>query len=162
VADRGLTDVVNVPGEFIPQCGCTVDVIAAELGDILIAGKPLTDGHALIVSIGEEDGSKRVTLNLSAGHRVRVRTNEPVNTLPREFLPYERIGDSSLADSIRLMPGERLLVLQPFGWHIDGSHIPNAAEHFSREGVCKEHGWEVVFDFGPYIAVVRQAEGDRS
>jgi hypothetical protein len=73
VAERGLSGVVNVPGEFIPRCGCTVDVIAAELRDITIAGKPLTEGHPLIVSIGEEDGSVRVTLNLSAGHRVRVR-----------------------------------------------------------------------------------------
>ena len=71
-------------------------------------------------------------------------------------LPYERFYSSeAIGEAIRLFKDERLLVLQPFGWHIDGQHIPNAAEHFSREGVCKEHGWEVVCDFGPYIAVVR-------
>jgi len=71
-------------------------------------------------------------------------------------LAYERISNSAdFGNAIRLNLGESLLVLQPFGWHINGVHIPNAAEHFSREGVCEEHGWEVVDDFGPYVAVVR-------
>jgi hypothetical protein len=65
------------------------------------------------------------------------------------------VSSARLQDAIRLFEGERLLVLQPFGWHIDGHHIPNEAEHFSREGVCAGHGWTVVCDFGPYIAVVR-------
>jgi hypothetical protein len=73
-------------------------------------------------------------------------------------LPYERITDSkALAAVVRLFDGEHLLVLQPFGWHLDGRHIPNAAEHFSREGVCAEHGWQVVCDYGPYVAVVEAA-----
>jgi hypothetical protein len=88
VGERGLTNVLNLPGEFIPQCGCTVDVIAAELSDITIGGKPLSEGHPLIVSIGEEDGSTRVTLNLSAGHRVRVRQQppewQPIETAPKD------------------------------------------------------------------------------
>lgn len=71
------------------------------------------------------------------------------------MLPYERLIEERLVEAIAVKPGERLLVLRPFGWHIDGNHIPNAAEHFSREGVCHEHRWEVVCDFGPYIAVVR-------
>lgn len=70
-------------------------------------------------------------------------------------LPYERLIDERrLSTCIMLRAGERLLVLRPFGWHIDGSHIPNAADHFDRELVCREHGWEVVHDFGPYIAIV--------
>ncbi len=76
-----------------------------------------------------------------------------------ELLDYERVSSSAITSAIRLRGGERLLVLQPFGWHIDGNHIPNAAEHFSREGVCDEHDWIVVCDFGPYIAVVKQ-KGD--
>lgn len=70
-------------------------------------------------------------------------------------LPYERIDSQKLQDSIHLFDGQHLLVLQPFGWHLDGHHIPNAPEQFSRESVCDEHGWEVVCDFGPYIAVVK-------
>ena len=70
-------------------------------------------------------------------------------------LPYERIDSAALAVAVRLKDGERLLVLQPFGWHIDGAHIPNAAEQFDRAHVCQEHGWRVVADFGPYIAIVR-------
>lgn len=72
-----------------------------------------------------------------------------------QMLPYERLFEAVLLQAIRLRPGERLLVLQPFGWHIDGRHIPNAYEHFSREGVCIEHRWEVVDDYGPYIAIVK-------
>jgi hypothetical protein len=74
-----------------------------------------------------------------------------------QTLPYERFNEESLVRAIRLFDGERLLVLQPFGWHIDGKHIPNAVEHFSREWVCEEHKWEVVCDYGPYVAVVRAA-----
>jgi hypothetical protein len=72
-------------------------------------------------------------------------------------LPYERLNEDELRAAIRLEPWERLLVLRPFGWHIDGSHIPNAAEHFSRESVCEEHGWTVICDYGPYIAIVAAA-----
>lgn len=78
-----------------------------------------------------------------------------MSTTDWEVLPYERIHDKALIPAIRLYENERLLVLQPFGWHIDGEHIPNAAEHFSREGICEDHGWEVVCDYGPYVAVVR-------
>lgn len=70
-------------------------------------------------------------------------------------LPYERLMSSRLQAAVNLFSGERLLVLQPWGWHIDGHHIPNAAEHFSREGVCQEHGWHLVCDFGPYVAIVK-------
>ena len=53
-------------------------------------------------------------------------------------LPYERIDDKKLMEAVRLFKGEQLLVLRPFGWHIDGKHIPNAAEHLSREGrLCR-------------------------
>lgn len=76
-------------------------------------------------------------------------------TTEATLLPYERVSSEQLQRAIRLREGERLLVLQPFGWHIDGTHIPNAAEQFSREGICAEHRWVVVHDFGPYIAVVR-------
>jgi hypothetical protein len=69
--------------------------------------------------------------------------------------PYERLDDDALYRAIRLKQGERVLVLQPFGWHIDGSHIPNAPEQFEREYICSEHGWEVVHEFGPYVAIVR-------
>lgn len=79
----------------------------------------------------------------------RVAENAP------EMLAYERLHERDLLAAVRLRPGERLLVLQPFGWHIDGQHIPNAAEHFERESVCKEHRWEVVDELGPYIAIVR-------
>ena len=72
-------------------------------------------------------------------------------------LPYERItSPSALHSIIRLFSGERLLVLQPFGWSIDGSHIPNAPEQFELDYVCQEHSWKVVCDFGPYVAVVRE------
>lgn len=71
------------------------------------------------------------------------------------LLDYERIDSVKLCASIRLLAGERLLVLQPFGWHIDGHHIPNAAEQFDRESVCGDHHWEVVADFGAYVAIVR-------
>ena len=72
-----------------------------------------------------------------------------------QMLPYERIADSrKLAEAFWLRPGQHLLVLQPFGWHLDGHHIPNAAEHFSRDGICREHHWQVVCDFGPYIAII--------
>lgn len=74
------------------------------------------------------------------------------------LLPYERLDSKLLLDAVTLLPDERLLVLQPFGWHINGHHIPNAAEHFSREGVCEEHGWEVVCDYGPYVAIVKAVE----
>ena len=74
-----------------------------------------------------------------------------------ETLPYERLAEDILIRAIRLFDGERLLVLQAFGWHIDGHHIPNACEHFSREGVCADHHWRVVCDYGPYIAVVAPA-----
>ena len=70
------------------------------------------------------------------------------------LLPYERVDSEELLGVVRLGANERLLVLQPFGWHIDGVHIPNAAEQFSRDGVCAEHGWRVVCEFGPYIAIV--------
>lgn len=75
-----------------------------------------------------------------------------------QLLDYERLEEKALLAAIRLREGERLLVLQPWGWHIDGRHIPNAYEHFSREGVCREHRWEVVCEFGPYIAVVRESQ----
>ncbi len=71
------------------------------------------------------------------------------------LLDYERIDDDALLKAIRLQPGERLLVLQPFGWHIDAKHIPNAPEQFSRRGVCEEHHWEVVCEYGPYVAIVK-------
>jgi hypothetical protein len=71
-----------------------------------------------------------------------------------QVLPYERLNDAALLKAVRLYDGERLLVLQPWGWHIDGKHIPNAAEQLSREGVCEEHRWEVVCDYGPYVAIV--------
>ncbi len=73
-------------------------------------------------------------------------------------LPYERVDDALLMTAIHLWKGEHLLVLRPFGWHLDGHHIPNAAEHFSREGVCKDHGWRVICEYGPYIAVVSDVE----
>ncbi len=70
-------------------------------------------------------------------------------------LPYERVDDEQLLAAIALWKDEHLLVLRPFGWHLDGKHIPNAAEHFSREGVCEDHGLNVVCDYGPYIAIVK-------
>jgi hypothetical protein len=74
-------------------------------------------------------------------------------------LDYERLNSKGLLDAIQLFPGEHLLVLRPFGWHLDGSHMPNQAEHFSRESVCADQHLEVVCQYGPYIAVVRQARG---
>lgn len=70
-------------------------------------------------------------------------------------LPYERIKSEALRYAVHLFDHEHLLVLQPWGWHLDGRHLPNAAEHFSREGICQERGWTVVCDFGPYVAVVK-------
>jgi hypothetical protein len=87
--------------------------------------------------------------------RERGAEGEAVQRVALGPLDYERLDDAGLQKSIRLFAGERLLVLQPFGWHIDGTHIPNAAEHFSREGVCEEHSWEVVCEYGPYVAVVQ-------
>ena len=75
-----------------------------------------------------------------------------------QVLDYERLDDDRLLAAIRLYDGEHLLVLQPWGWHLDGKHIPNAVEHFSREGVCADHGWDVVCDYGPYVAIVRARE----
>jgi hypothetical protein len=72
-------------------------------------------------------------------------------------LPYERLSSPLLLSAVKLFDGERLLVLQPFGWHINGTHIPNAPEQFSRESICEEHGWYVVCDYGDYVAVVRPA-----
>ena len=74
-------------------------------------------------------------------------------------LPYERIQSADLFKAMRLRPDEHLLMLQPFGWHLDGTHIPNAVEQFSRENVCADHGWEVIHSFGPYIAVVKAKGG---
>lgn len=75
-------------------------------------------------------------------------------------LPYERIADEKrLVSSIFLRVDASVLILQPFGWHLNGEHIPNCAEHLSREWVCGIHGWEVVCDFGPYIAIVRPHPG---
>lgn len=72
--------------------------------------------------------------------------------------PYERlVNEDALQAAIRLNTGESLLVLRPFGWHLNGSHLPNQAEHFERDGVCADIGVEVVCEFGPYIAVVRPA-----
>lgn len=86
----------------------------------------------------------------------------PSNRLPCQFtgryfrLPYERIADErKLIDSILLYEDEYVLVLQPFGWHLNGDHIPNCPEQAQRNEVCHRFGWEVVCDFGPYIAVVR-------
>lgn len=70
------------------------------------------------------------------------------------WLPYERLNEETLLKSIAKKEGESLLVLRPFGWHLNGTHIPNMAEHFEREWVCKELGYEVVCDFGEYIAIV--------
>lgn len=76
--------------------------------------------------------------------------------IDRYVLDYERIVDEDkLLASIRLFDGEMLLVLRPFGWHLNGRHLPNMAEHFEREFVLKEHGLEVVCEFGPYVAIVR-------
>jgi hypothetical protein len=76
------------------------------------------------------------------------------------MLPYERIiSEEKLLEAIFLKPDEKLLTLRPFGWHVDGKHIPNAAEHFPRESICIEHRWEVVCDFGPYIAIVKDYHG---
>lgn len=72
-------------------------------------------------------------------------------------LPYERIAEEEkLVEALLLYADEQVLILQPFGWHLNGDHIPNCPEQFSREWVCGIHGWEVVCDFGPYIAIVRQ------
>jgi hypothetical protein len=75
-----------------------------------------------------------------------------------QTLPYERLLSEALRSAIFLFAGEQLLLLQPFGWHLDGQHIPNMAEHFSRDGVCRELGLTVVCEFGPYVAVVCQSE----
>jgi hypothetical protein len=83
-------------------------------------------------------------------------------TVQIQTLPYERIDDDALLKAIRLFDGEHLLVLQPFGWHLDAKHIPNAAEHFSREGVCQEHGWVVVCDYGEHVAIVKERETTQS
>lgn len=80
------------------------------------------------------------------------------SVMATDVLPYERIDSGSLFASIRLRQNEHLLVLQPFGWHLDGRHIPNAAEHYTRESVCAEHRWEVVCEFGPHVAVVEDSE----
>jgi hypothetical protein len=151
VGERGLTNVLNVPGEFIPRCGCTADVIAAELGDITIAGKPLTEGHALIVSIGEEDGSTRVTLNLSAGHRVRVRQQpdwHPIETAPKD-------GTSVLlwAKDLRF-PGEmcvaQYITRDIEWWHVtDGKFGP-----WPLRGPSPTH-WQP-------LSIAPSGEGDRS
>jgi hypothetical protein len=82
----------------------------------------------------------------------------PATGTAHVVLPYERLAidyGPSLLQAFNLRPGERLLVLRPFGWQIDGQHIPNAYEHFSRESICREHRWVVVCDYGPYIAIVR-------
>ena len=46
-------------------------------------------------------------------------------------LPYERLNETALAEAVRLHDGEHLLVLQPFGWHLDAEHISNMPEQFS-------------------------------
>lgn len=74
--------------------------------------------------------------------------------MPFELLPYERLESRQLVSAVRCREGEHLLVLQPFGWHLDGRHIPNAAEQFSREGICAEHGWRIVCEYGPHVAIV--------
>jgi hypothetical protein len=87
-----------------------------------------------------------------------LRRTRPDRTMPDETraLPYERLDSRALTAAIwRRGPDEHVLCLQPFGWHLDGSHIPNAAEHFSREEVCETHRWDVVCDYGPYVALVR-------
>ena len=86
----------------------------------------------------------------------RKRLGKPQRVI--SVLPYERLTSELLQKAIRLYPGEHLLVLQPFGWHLDGNHIPNMAEHFAREGVCKELGYVVVCEFGAYVAVVESNE----
>lgn len=79
-------------------------------------------------------------------------------------LPYERIVSSSqLSTAFRLEPGESILVLQPFGWHLDGKHIPNAPEQYSMEGLCQEHHWVIIARYGGYLAIIRKdrRKGDR-
>ena len=77
--------------------------------------------------------------------------------LTSQSLPYERIDDGLLQVAVSLTAGEYLLVLQPFGWHLDSEHIPNMPEQFSRAFVIQELHMELVCDFGPYIAIVRKA-----
>jgi hypothetical protein len=71
------------------------------------------------------------------------------------LLPYERFQEAQLLTAVRLTDGESLLCLQPFGWHLNGSHLPNMAEHYSREYVCMELRLIVIEEYGPYLAVVR-------
>jgi hypothetical protein len=73
------------------------------------------------------------------------------------------VGASQAAERITifLRPGESLLVRRPFGWHLNGKHLPNQAEHFERDGVCASLRMEVVCDFGDHVAVVRACAEDR-
>lgn len=93
----------------------------------------------------------------TAAERDELIPQDAKRPVPWATLPYERVNDKTLMQCVRLFKDEHLLVLRPFGWHLDGSHIPNAAEHYSRESVCEDHRWRVVCDYGPYIAVVTTA-----
>ena len=80
--------------------------------------------------------------------------------MPRtvETLPYERLESAPLQKGFRLRKGQHVLVLQPFGWHLDGLHLPNQAEHFERESVVQYLRMRVVCDYGPYIAILEETD----
>lgn len=71
-------------------------------------------------------------------------------------LPYERFRfGTDFRSVIMCLRGEHILSLHPFGWHLDGSHIPNCPEHFSVDAALACTRMEPVYSYGPYLYVVR-------
>lgn len=65
--------------------------------------------------------------------------------------------DINFRDVIHCFPGEHILSLHPFGWHLDGHHIPNCQEQWSLEDAMRTTGLNVlVQSYGEYIHIVRK------
>lgn len=74
-----------------------------------------------------------------------------------QFLPYERFkSDTDFRDVIHTFPGERILSLHPFGWHLDGSAVPNCPEQWSLEDMLALTGMKIVQSYGDYLHIVRK------
>ncbi len=62
----------------------------------------------------------------------------------------------ALKDALRplVRPGEMLMWRDAFRWKNDEGVLPNHYECFSLEGLCIDHGYEVVHDFN-HVAIVK-------
>lgn len=72
--------------------------------------------------------------------------------------PHERFKlDVDFRDVIHCFPGEHILSLHPFGWHLDGRHIPNCPEQWGVQDAMGTVGMtRLVQSYGDYIHIVRK------